>query len=339
MKKENHVLMMFALLALAGCGGQKEKREAAPVRVTTEKVSLGMDYAQSPYVGQVQEASSTAVSFMSAGTVSRVYVEEGQRVSRGQLIAEMDNTSARNALLAAEASLRQAKDAYERMKQLHDDQTLPEMQWVEVQSKLQQAQSVYELSKKNVADCRLVAPVSGIVGQKFVDAGETAMPGSPVVTLLDISHVKVKVSVPENEINGIPTSVASTIKVAALGGETFQGGRIVKHVASDAMTHSYGIQIHLANPSGRLLPGMVCTVRFNHEGNPQITVPVTAVQRGQGQSLYVWTISNGRVRQQPVSTGETYGSRIVITDGLKERDSVVTAGWQKLSNGSKVSAL
>jgi RND family efflux transporter MFP subunit len=213
------------------------------------------------------------------------------------------------------------------------------MQWVEVQSKLQQAQSAYELSKKNVADCRLVAPVSGIVGQKFVDAGETAMPGSPVVTLLDISHVKVKVSVPENEINGIPTSVASTIKVAALGGETFQGGRIVKHVASDAMTHSYGIQIHLANPSGRLLPGMVCTVRFNHECNPQITVPVTAVQRGQGQSLYVWTISNGRVRQQPVSTGETYGSRIVITDGLKERDSVVTAGWQKLSNGSKVSAL
>ena len=151
MKKENHVLMMFALLALAGCGGQKEKREAAPVRVTTEKVSLGMDYAQSSYVGQVQEASSTAVSFMSAGTVSRVYVEEGQRVSRGQLIAEMDNTSARNALLAAEASLRQAKDAYERMKQLHDDQTLPEMQWVEVQSKLQQAQSAYELSKKNVA--------------------------------------------------------------------------------------------------------------------------------------------------------------------------------------------
>lgn len=333
MKK--YVFAVLACLALASCQQKEKKKESPAVRVGTEQVSLRTDYAASPYVGQVKEQSSTAVSFMSAGTVRRVYVEEGQRVSRGQLIAEMDDTSARNALLAAEASLAQAKDAYERMKLLHEEQTLPEVQWVEVQSKLAQAQSAYELSKKNVDDCRLVAPVSGIVGAKSVNAGETALPSSPVVTLLDISTVKVIVSVPEREINGIAPNASTTIEVAALGGETFHGGRIVKHVASDAMTHSYGIQIHLHNPSGRLLPGMVCNVRFDQTATPQLSVPVTAVQCGQGHLLYVWTVKGGTAHQQPVTTGETYGSRIVIADGLSEGDTVITTGWQKLSEGTK----
>ena len=333
MKK--YVSVVLAVLAVSGCQQRDEKKDPPAVRVGMETVSLGTDYSVNPYVGQVEEQSSTAVSFTMGGTVRRVYVEEGQRVKQGQLIAELDETSAHNSLHSAEAVLTQARDVYERMKMLHEEQTLPDVQWVEAQSKLAQAQSAFEQAKKNLGDCRLSAPVSGIVGTKMVDAGETALPGSPVVTLLDISSVKVKVSVPEKEISGITADAAATIEVAALGGDTFHGGRIVKHVASDAMTHSYGIQIHLQNPSGRLLPGMVCNVRFQQTSEPQITVPVTAVQRGRGHSLYVWKIKDGTAHQQTVTTGATYGSRMVIADGLTEGDTIVTSGWQKLSEGTK----
>ena len=333
MKK--YVSAMLVLLVITGCQQKNEKKDSPAVRVGVEVVSLGTDYSVNPYVGQVEEQSSTAVSFTMGGTVRKVYVDEGQHVKRGQLIAELDETTALNNLHSAEAVLTQAKDVYERMKILHEEKTLPDVQWVEAQSKLTQAESVFAQAKKNLGDCRLSAPVSGIVGTKIVDAGETVMPGGPVVTLLDISSVKVNVSVPEKEISGIASDAEATIEVAALGGDTFQGGRIVKHVASDAMTHSYGIQIHLQNPSERLLPGMVCDVRFRQTTEPQITVPVTAVQRGQGHSLYVWKIKGGTAHQQTVTTGATYGSRMVIEGGLAEGDTIVTSGWQKLSEGTK----
>ena len=196
------------------------------------------------------------------GVVKRVFVNEGQPVRRGQLIAEMDDTQARNLLSGAEASMTQANDALERMKMLHDNGSLPEMQWVEVQSRVAQARSQLAVARKNLSDCRLVAPVSGIVGRKQVGAGETALPSQAVVTILDISSVKVKVSVPETEINSITPSTPSTIRVEAIDRQ-FAGGYIEKGVQADALTHTYDIRIRVNNHGHRLLPGMVANVSFN----------------------------------------------------------------------------
>lgn len=158
-----------------------------------------------------------------------------------------------------------------------------------------------------------------------------------LAALLDISTVRISVSIPEKEISTIAPDAETTIEVAALGGETFRGGRIVKNVKSDALTHSYGLLIHLPNPQRRLLPGMVCTVRFASSSSlPRITVPITAVQRGAGQALYVWTVADGTARQTSVTTADTHGGRIVIADGLREGDTVITSGWQKLSEGTRV---
>ena len=86
---------------------------------------------------------------------------------------------------------------------LHDNGSLPEATWVEIQSKVAQAKSQLEVARKNVNDCRLTAPVSGIVGKKLIGIGETALPSQAVVNILDISTVKVKVAVPEAEIGCI----------------------------------------------------------------------------------------------------------------------------------------
>ncbi len=330
---------MMAAALLTSCGQKSAPTLKAPIRVKTEVVSAATDVNGQTYVGIVEEREATAVSFTSMGTVKRVLVSEGQRVSAGQLIAEIDDTQARNLLSGAEAQMAQANDALERYKMLHDNGSLPEVQWVEIQSKVAQAKSQLEVAKKNLADCRLVAPVSGVVGKKQIGAGETALPSQAVVSILDISAVKVKVAVPEAEIGSINATTPSTILVEAING-SYQGGQIEKGVQADALTHTYDIRINVANSDRKLLPGMVANVRFASDGSQAVgskMVPVTAVQRKSDGSLFVWTIGKDSTAHRiTVTIGQPQGNYVSVIDGLNTGDRVATEGYQKLSEGTKV---
>jgi RND family efflux transporter MFP subunit len=356
--KKGMIVLLAVLMVCSSCqeqaakpsGGEKKESGAkAPTRVKTLLVSPALADDVQTYVGIVEEHEGTAVSFTSMGVVKRVLVSEGQTVSRGQLIAEMDETQARNLLSGAEAQMNQANDALERFRMLHDAGSLPEVQWVEIQSKVAQAKSQYDVAKKNLADCRLTAPVSGIVGKKLVGAGETAMPSQAVVTILDINKVKVKVAVPEAEISGITASTPTTIVVEAAQ-TTVGGGKIEKGIQADALTHTYDVRINVQNAGRKLLPGMVASVRFAAVGglkseggsqpsalSPQPSVPVTAVQRSADGSLFVWTVAeDSTAHRAMVSVGPTQGNRMIITNGIENGARVVTEGYQKLSEGTKV---
>ena len=331
-------LLMVSLTIISGCSNQKKAKTKFPTRVKTEVVSVGMNESGHSYVGIVEEREATAVSFTGMGVVRRVLVSEGQAVGRGQLLAEMDDTQARNTLAASEAALMQANDALQRMTILHDAGSLPEQQWVEVQSKVAQARAQQEAAKKNLADCRLLAPVSGVVGTRHVKAGETALPSQAVVTLLDVSSVKVKVSVPEAEINSIEPSTPSTVGVAAAN-KTVTGGRIEKGVQADPLTHTYDIRINVPNPDRKLLPGMVANVNFSPSEDIVTvpTLPVTCIQKPADGTLFVWAIANdSTAHRQTVGIGQMSGNRIVITSGISAGQRVVTEGYQKLSEGNKV---
>ena len=333
------LLGLLAFTAVCSCSEKREAGTKAPIRVRTLTASPGTTSNTQTYVGIVEESEGTAVSFTGMGVVRRVLVSEGQAVSRGQLIAEMDDTQARSLVNGAEAQMSQANDALQRYGMLHDNGSLPEVQWVEIQSKVAQAKSQLEVARKNLADCRLTAPVGGIIGRKMVKAGETALPSQAVVTILDISSVKVKVAVPEAEVNGIGTSTRTDITVDAIGRQTV-GGRIEKGVTADPLTHTYDVRITVANPDRRLLPGMVASVAFRGDsttGTGRISLPVTAVQRSADGSLFVWTVGNdSTAHRTKVGIGSTSGNDIAITGGLSIGQRIVTEGYQKLSEGSRV---
>lgn len=335
------ILVLAAIVALCSCSEKRKTAVKAPVRVLTEVLNSSTSESGTTYVGIVEERAATAVSFTGMGVVKRVLVSEGQVVSRGQLIAEMDDTQARNLLSGAEAQMAQANDALGRYQMLHDNGSLPEVQWVEIQSKVAQAQSQLAVAKKNLADCRLTAPVSGIVGRKMVSAGETALPSQAVVSILDISSVKVKVAVPESEIGGIGAHTPSVIKVEAIG-RSFEGGQIEKGVVADALTHTYDVRIHVANAERKLLPGMVASVSLSPTSSPTAggtrnLLPVTAVQRKADGSLFVWTVGADSVAHRTsVTVGATSGNRIAITSGVDSGQRVVIEGYQKLSEGTRV---
>ena len=328
---------MFATLSvLSAC---QEKRQEAPVALTvvTETVSEGNISSGRQYVGTVEEESATTVSFTGSGIVKTLAVSEGQHVRKGQLVAVLDDTQARNMLAASEASMRQAEDALARMKQLHEANTLPDMKWVEVQSKVDQARAQLDIARKNLADCSIYAPVGGVVGSKMLNAGETALPSQPVASILNIDKVKVKVSIPEREIGQITASTPTTVTIQALGGKTFEGGKIEKGVTADALTHTYDIKIGVENGQHELLPGMVANVLLGQtDQEAQISVPVRAVQQSADGKTFVWAVQDGKAHRSVVALGAMTGNRIVVADGLNVGDKVITAGYQKVSEGSEV---
>ena len=333
------ILGLITILMVCSCSEKKENGTKAPTRVQTQIVSSASSDGSHTYVGIIEEREATAVSFTGMGVVKRVLVSEGKAVSKGQLIAEMDDTQARNLLDGAEAQMSQANDALQRYKMLHDNGSLPEVQWVEIQSKVAQAKSQLEVAKKNLADCQLKTPVSGIIGKKLIGSGETAIPSQAVVTILDITSVKVKVSIPEAEISAITSSTPSNISVEAAQKQV-RGGNIEKGIQADALTHTYDVRINVQNSDRKLLPGMVANVSFPTSVSKGITgtsLPVTSVQKAADGSLFVWIVGNDNTAHRAkVSVGKTMGNYISITDGLEMGQRVVTEGYQKLSEGTKI---
>ena len=359
--------VILVAVLLTGCKKQAEKATKQSIRVETEVTTLGGVENGQSYVGVVEESEATAVSFTTMGVIKRMYVSEGQIVSRGQLLAEIDASSSSNGVEIAQASTTQArdmvkqtedsyaqaKDAYDRMKILHDNGSLPEIKWVEVETRLRQAetalntarsgvasaQAAEKIARKGVADTRLYAPVSGVIGKRQLVVGETALPSQAVVSILDISTVKVKVSIPEDELKNIGTGTPSYITVDAING-SFNGGRIEKGVQADMVTHTYDVRINVSNPSHKLLPGMVASVQLlNGSGGESSTmmVPVAAVHKSPNGENFVWTIdANKQAHRTPVTVGSTRGNRRAIISGLSLGQRIVTNGGQKLSEGTSV---
>lgn len=343
MKHLNLCLASFLVLTLMACGRQSQEQKTETLKVETETVGETTTNINKNYVGEVEAESATIASFTGMGTVVRMNVSEGQTVRAGQVIAQMDDTQNRNALAAAQSMLNQAQDAYDRMKKLHDNQSLSDIDWVNVQSKLQQAQSGLDMAKKSLEDCTLKAPCSGIVGKKMMEVGQTALPAQPICEILNINRVKVKVSIPEQEISKVTPACTQgegvKISVAALGDETFYSHSFTKGVQGDALTHTYDVLFNLDNPSSALLPGMVAQVELpamNEMNESSITLPIRSIQQSADGKHFVWLNQDGKAHRVNVTLGSTVGNRIEVTSGIQQGDKVIVAGYQKVSEGSLV---
>lgn len=267
------------IILLMSCSGQKDKpteERVIPVKVVEITGSSLVDGQN--YVGTVEEMSASSLSFQVMGNVQEILVREGQKVHKGQLLALLNRATLQDTYDASRASLVQAQDAYDRMKTLYENKSLPEIKWVEVQSKLQQAQSMESIARKNLEDASLYAPFDGVIGKRNVEAGENVQPGKPVFTLLDVGTVNIKIAVPEKEIPFIDHRKAA-ITVAALGGRLFEGMVTEKGITANSVSHTYEARIKLDNRDGALLPGMVCRVRVEDKDRvTTISLPNNVIQ-------------------------------------------------------------
>lgn len=330
--------LVLSLAVLSGCNKKTQpKGNDQSMKVKIETVEESNAASILNYVGTIEEKTSTALSFSTLGMIEKIYVSEGDLVSHGQLLAKVDPASAQSILDATDATLKQAKDGYDRLKSLHEKGSLPEIQWVDIETKLQQAQSSYNIAKKNLENCSLYAPAGGVVGKRMAEAGEYSIVGKAVLTILDISSVKVRFSVPENEISGIPYDCRSTITVPAIGNKKFEALKIEKSVSASLISHTYPAYIILYNPKKELLPGMVCTVElFPFSKSKVVVIPISIIQTTADGQKFVWCDKTGYAKRILVTTGAAKGNGVEITSGLSVGDRIVTEGYQKISEDVKI---
>ena len=335
-------MLLAGTLMLGSCGEKNGKERAVePVNVKTMMVQQETADGQQGYSGTIEEMSGSPLSFASVGTLRSVNVSEGQMIRQGQLIATIDETSLKSAHEAALAAKEQALDAEQRMKLLHDAGSLPEIKWIEVQTQVRQAISAEKMAKKALTDTRLYAPFSGYVAEKQAEAGQSVAPGVPIVKLVRIDHVKVSISVPEEEIAQIHTGQSLQVKVPALGGKTFEAKVAEKGVTADALSRSYEVKGIIGNPQHELLPGMIAEVHLGTMGTSQhkeqsITLPAEIIQIDADNRPFVWTVVDNKAQKAYVTLGQNIGDNVQISKGLKAGDKVICEGQQKVSNGMKV---
>lgn len=330
------------LLALTACGHDSTEKDnsRAAVRVKTMTVAdKGVD-ENFTYSGTVEEETGTVVSFSAAGTIKTLTVSEGDRIAKGQLIGTLDDASLRSAYEIAEATLNQAKDAYNRMKLLHDSNSLPDIKWVDVQSKLSQAENAAKIARIALDDAKLYAPVSGVVSEKMASVGQTVAPGLPIAKIVDIRSVKVAISIPENEITKFSTGTAASITTKSSSGAVYSGKLVEKGVAANPLSRSYLVKYQVDNTDGMLLPGMICEVSV--EGTSAVdgvVLPVSAVLLAADNTQFVWLDSVGVARKRVVVPGAMLPEGIMIESGLAKGDKVIVAGTEKVSQGTKVTSI
>lgn len=330
----NVAVVLSLMFVAVGCKQQEsaEAVNAAPVKVKTMKIESVEANIGQHYSGTVEEVKGSTLSFPVLGTIQQLNVSTGQRVGSGQLIATVDETTLLNAYDAAASVLEQAEDAYWRMKQLHDNNSLPEIQWVEAQNSLRQARSAEQIAKKNLEDSKLYAPFSGVISEKSVEVGQNVMPGSPVVKLVAVDRVKVSISVPENEISHVATGQSVNIVVSALDGKTFEGKVVEKNVSANRLSRSYEVKALVENPSGELLPGMICDLFIGtDESREVIELPCNVIQLDSDNQSFVWVNDGGRAAKRVIETGMLSKDGIVVTGGLAVGDEVLVEGQQKVS--------
>ncbi len=336
------VLVCAALLT--GCGHSEKAQVAPPVKVTVMPVSMTRPDGRQSFSGTVESAETSMLSFSVPGTITDLYVEEGQRVAKGQVLARVRSDSYVNAGNIADAELAEARDAYARLKKLHDADALPEIKWVEVQNKLKQAENAAEMSRRAVTDATLHAPVSGVVSRKLAGVGQTVIAAEPVLELVTVSDIRITISVPESEIGAIAEGQAATVGFKSLGIDSLSGRVVRKSVVADPLTRAYTVKIAIPTADGRILPGMVGDVAVASVASAdlsataaEVLLPSQSVLLDSDNRTFVWVVDGGKAARRFVKADALASGGVIVSEGLSAGDSVIVAGMRKVGTGSPVS--
>lgn len=337
---------LFALLAFtlihckpkpAVTGDTGGTGKAIPVRTEpADNVTAGWSLSVS---GNIDGNQTVRLGFMVGGKINYIAAAEGQAVSRGQLVASLDPVNYSLAKDMADVQVKQVTDEYNRLKIMHDRNSISESDFKKVGFALEQAQTQQKQQAQNLAYTKLYSPISGVLLKKMAEVGEITGVGNPVLVIADISTVKVNAYIPESEIQKIKLGQPATVQIGAL--DTSFNGKIVEvGSAADPNSRAFTIKIGLQNTRLRIRPGMIAEVRLPMQQNKSLlAVPAEAVLHDTDDQTYVFVADTQQHKafKRKVTLGQLAENRVEITSGLTAGERVVTGGQQKLTDGAAIS--
>lgn len=331
------IIYVAAAVMAVSCGNNNSKTaeqpQAAEVRLpdVTIMAASYKDVPQSDvYTANVEAYAKNNIAPQSPSRIQKIYVEVGDFVRAGQIVAKMDEVSLN------QSKLSMANDSleYSRIKKLYEQGGVSKSDFDAMELKYNVTRSQYQNLLENTI---LRSPVSGVITARNYDQGDM-YGGSPIYVVEQITPVKLYVGISEMDYTRVKKNDTVTLTADALPGKTFTGRIARIYPTIDAATHTFTAEVNVANSDRLLRPGMYARVTVNFGSNHSIVVPDDCVVKQQGsgvRSVFVLQADN-TVKEIVVTLGRHFGTEYEILSGVAEGDKVVVKGQASLKNGSKV---
>ena len=331
------IIYVAAAVMAVSCGNNNSKTaeqpQAAEVRLPNVAI-MAASYKDVPqsdvYTANVEAYAKNNIAPQSPSRIQKIYVEVGDFVRAGQIVAKMDEVSLN------QSKLSMANDSleYSRIKKLYEQGGVSKSDFDAMELKYNVTRSQYQNLLENTI---LRSPVSGVITARNYDQGDM-YGGSPIYVVEQITPVKLYVGISEMDYTRVKKNDTVTLTADALPGKTFTGRIARIYPTIDAATHTFTAEVNVANSDRLLRPGMYARVTVNFGSNHSIVVPDDCVVKQQGsgvRSVFVLQADN-TVKEVVVTLGRHFGTEYEILSGVAEGDKVVVKGQASLKNGSKV---
>jgi RND family efflux transporter MFP subunit len=331
---------LFKLLPLLGLGiviscgekKQEEVQEEAKIKVNTTVAKLQKVDRIYTYTANVQADVINQITPAIPGRIEKIYVEIGQKVSKNQLLVQMESSN----LQQQNAQLANLQKDYDRYSELLKVGGIAQQQVDQLKTQI----DMLTANIKNIEDnTQLRSPINGIVTARNYDNGNV-FAQLPILTVQQLNSLKAVVYVSESNFKDIKKGMPAEIKLDVYGDEVFKGKVALVYPTIDAAMHTFGVEVDIDNKNMRVRPGMYARVTLNFGVKESIVVPDAAVQKQSGANdKYVFVVENGVAKYRKVELGQRLESNYEILSGLNDGDVIVTAGQSRLIDGTSVEEL
>lgn len=335
-------------LMLSACGGndssaaaETEADEVFTVKTATVEQRDVDDIVT--LTASVEADKINNISSNSPNRIKQILVDEGMNVSKGQRLVVLDDVNTTSYQLQvdnAKAALRTVEADYNRAVELlrigggtRQQVDQMELQVVNARNALASAERALRNVQENTV---LTAPVSGVVTARNYDPGDMTA-SLPILTIGTVNPVKVVVNVNESDFAKVHTGMPATLSLQSYPDEEFSGKVTLVAPTVDAASRTFGVEITVPNPSGRILPGMFGRIQLNLGTAPSAVVADQAVEKQRGSGNYfVYVVEDGKIRYSQVQLGRRLGNTYQILSGVEPGQQVVISQKSKLTDGAKV---
>jgi RND family efflux transporter MFP subunit len=305
--------------------------------VLVEDVSPQMHTFESAFsfLGTFEPVRQNIIGSDAQGKIIRLSIEEGDRVTQGQVIAKIDDEMLQLQLENAEVSLEGQKNDDNRYSNLAKDNAISGMQIEKTKLGVRSAEIQKKQIQKQLRSTNITAPFSGVITKKLVDLGSVIGAGSPLVEITDISSLKLTVNVPERDILKFKLNQVVQAKVDIYNNRVFEGKVSNISVVADK-SHNFKVQITIKNAQQELLSGMYASVSLlNNQSVTALAIPRKALV-GSLKNPQVYVIKNGKAMLTSFNAGTSDGEFIEVVNGLTNTDRIVVKGQVNLQDKSNV---
>jgi len=367
MKKLIYISLIFSLIASCSSGDKKSELEKLKnqstilqdqIKKLEEEISLenGGTTTSNPKIidvlvkpieletfkhyidvqGQVEGDENLTISGKMAGTVDKIFVNEGDAVTKGEILAELDNLVLKESIEELKTSLGFTTQVYEKQKNLWDQKIGSEMQYLSAKNNKESLEKKLSTLYEQMELSKIKSPINGVVDAVDIKLGQSLMPGMPAIRVVNLNKLKVKADIAETYASKVKKGNEVVVYFPDLDKEVTSKIVYTAKVINN-MTRTFSVEADLDAHNQDYRPNMIAVLKVvDYQKESSVVIPLNYIQ-SSGTSKYVYVVGNRSgdkiALKREITIGQNYNGRAEILSGLSLKDTIITSGYLDLTEG------